>query len=83
MKEDIKLSETSEIKTWGCCSQGVSSMESEFNKNVFMPNEKAEGDIKIDNSQCKVAVTSVKFAIVQEMRQNIGGHHNFESKTII
>ncbi len=58
-------------------------MEAEFNKNVFMPNEKAEGEIKIDNSQCKVAVTRVTFAIIQELTQKIGHHHNREQKTII
>lgn len=45
-------SETSEIKTWCCISQGTSSMSSVFNKNVFLPNEMAEGQIKINNEHC-------------------------------
>ena len=48
-----------------------------------MPNEKAEGEIKIDNSQCKVAVTRVRFSIIQELRQKIGHHHDTETKVII
>ena len=83
LEEDVTIKETSEITTWCCCSQGTSALEAEFNKNVFMPNEKAEGEIKIDNSQCKVAVTRVRFSIIQELRQKIGHHHDTETKVII
>lgn len=62
------IKETCEIKTWGCCSQGNSSIEAEFNKNVFTPHETAEGEIKINNSECKVAVASVTFGILQVTR---------------
>ena len=37
LKEDNVISETSEIKTWCCCSQGNSKLSVEFNKNVFTP----------------------------------------------
>ena len=50
LQTDQKISETSELKTWGCCAQGTSSLEAEFNKNVFTPQETAEGELKIDNS---------------------------------
>ena len=83
MKTDEKIAETSELKTWGCCAQGTSTLEAEFNKNVFTPQETAEGELKIDNSHCKLKVTRVRFSIEQELRQHIGHHHNAVTKTII
>ena len=83
LKEDNVISETSEIKTWCCCSQGKSTMSAEFNKNVFTPQENAEGEIKIDNSECGVGVSKVSFSIEQVIKQKIGGHKNTEVKTII
>ena len=82
-KSDISLSETSEIKTWGCCAQGTSKLEAKFNKNVFTPAEDAEGDLMIDNSNCKVKVKEVKFAIEQVLKQKVGHHTHTERKTII
>ena len=83
MRTDQTLSETSEIKTWGCCAQGTSSLKAEFNKNVFTPDETAEGDLKIDNSNCKVAVKEVRFSIEQVVKQRIGHHTHTETRTII
>ncbi len=83
LKTDETISETSEIKTWCCCSQGTSSMTAKFNKNVFTPQEDAEGEIKIDNEHCNIGVSKVKFAITQVVKQKIDGHHNSEHKTII
>ena len=77
------LQETSEIKTWGCCAQGTSSLTAEFAKNVFTPDETAEGDLKIDNSNCKVKVTEVKFSIEQVLKQRVGDHTHTETRTII
>lgn len=77
------LKETSEIKTWMCCSQGNSSLAAEFNKNVFTPAEHAEGELKIDNGSCKIAVKKVTFSIEQVMKQHIGHHNHVETKTII
>ena len=45
-------SSSNEITTWCCMKQGESKMETIFNKNVFAPNEIAEGQIKVDNSKC-------------------------------
>ena len=77
------IKETSEIKTWGCCAQGTSSLTAEFSKNVFTPAEKAEGDLKIDNSNCKVKVKEVKMAIVQVLKQKVGHHTHTENRTIL
>jgi len=83
LKEDTVLEETSEIKTWLCCNQGKSKMKCEFAKNVYTPDEEAEGEVKIDNSDCKLAVTKVTFSIVQVLKQKIGHHKHHEEKTII
>jgi hypothetical protein len=77
------MKETSEIKTWGCCAQGTSALEAEFAKNVFTPQEVAEGDLKIDNGNCKVKVKEVRFSIEQVMKQRIGHHSHTEKRTII
>lgn len=43
----------------------------------------AEGELKIDNSQCKVAVKEVRFSIEQVVKQRIGNHTHTEKRTII
>ena len=58
-------------------------MKVEFAKNVYTPDEEAEGEIKIDNENCKLAVTKVTFSIVQRLQQHIGHHRHVEEKTII
>lgn len=77
------IKETSEIKTWGCCAQGTSSLEAEFAKNVFTPMEVAEGELKINNSNCKVKVKEVRFSIEQVLKQKVGHHSHTEKRTII
>ena len=77
------IKETSEIKTWGCCAQGTSSLNAEFAKNVYTPEEVAEGDLKIDNGNCKVKVKEVKFSIEQVLKQKVGHHTHTERRTII
>lgn len=83
LKEGTSISETTELKTWGCCAKGASTLKAEFNKNVFTPADTAEGVIKIDNSACGLAVTKVSFSILQVVTQKVGGHHQTESKTIV
>ena len=50
---------------------------------MFTPDEDAEGKIEIDNSQCKIAVTKVQFAILQVVSQKIKHHNQRTTKTII
>ena len=57
LQEKVEISETQNIKTCCCCDQGPSALKAKFNKNVFTPDETAEGKIEIDNSQCKIAVS--------------------------
>ena len=58
-----EISETNEVKTWGCCAQGSTSLKVKFNKNIFTPQEEAEAIVEIDNSQCNLAINGVKLAI--------------------
>ena len=83
LKTDAVIEETCEIKTWGCCSQGASALKAEFNKNVFTPREVAEGEININNSACKLAVTDVCFFIEQVITQKIKAHRQEERIIII
>ena len=78
-----EISETSEIKTWGCCAQGTSSMKAKFNKNIFSPQEEAEANVEIDNSQCNLAIKGVKLAIRQELKQKIGRRHSHDIYMIL
>jgi len=50
---------------------------------VFTPQEEAEGEIKIDNSECNIAVSEVSFAIRQVLKQKIDGHHQMEENVIL
>ena len=61
-------SETSNIKTWCCIDQGTSTMSSVFNKNVFMPNEVAEGQVRINNEHCGLNAHRVSFYVEQVLR---------------
>ena len=83
VQANTTISETSEIKTWCCCSQGTSSLKAQFNKNVFTPMEDAEGELEIDNSECKVGVSKVEFALLQVVKQRIGHHHESTEREIL
>lgn len=52
-----------EIKTWCCISQGTSKLTTEFEKNVYTPLECAKAKIKVDNAQCQIDCTEVKFMV--------------------
>ena len=58
-------------------------MKAKFNKNVFTPMEDAEGELEIDNSDCKVGVSKVEFALQQVVKQRIGGHSDVTTREII
>lgn len=76
-------SETSNIKTWCCCDQGTSTMSSVFNKNVFMPNEIAAGEIKINNEHCQLGVSRVSFYVEQVLTVRCGHHsHTYRNRLV-
>lgn len=58
-------------------------MKSVFNKNVFMPNEHAEGKIKINNEECKLAVGAVQFFVEQRLTVTAENHSHVYSKKLV
>lgn len=50
-------------------------MKVNFNKNVFYTNEVAQAFICVDNSECGMAVSQIKFELCQSM--NLMGTHNW------
>jgi hypothetical protein len=73
-KEDVEKKDRDHIKTWCCLDQGHSELKCEFNKTVFQPNEVAEAECKIDNSDCKIDVTSVTMKVMMCGKITIDGH---------
>ena len=75
--------EVSQITTCCCMDQGTSKMWSEFEKNIFLPNEIVRGFVHVDNEHCAIACKEVKFAIEQRMQFDIHGHHHTITKHMI
>ena len=63
MQEDNVIRDVVYAKNFNCLDKGVSIVSSKFNKNVFTAAELAEGEIRIDNSNCKLPVRNVIFSI--------------------
>lgn len=70
--------EESKISTWCCIDQGVSKMWANYEKNIYTPNEVAKAMIHVDNSQCTLAVTQVKFFVEQRCTIKTGGFGNHQ-----
>lgn len=85
-KTNEQQQETSIVKTWCCIDQGVSSMWSTFEKNIYTPQETARAMIHVDNSRCQLPVTRCRFFIEQRMTiRGVGpfAHtHSFTNKLI-
>ena len=54
-----------DITIFMCCPKGLSEVTCKFSKNVFTPNEEAQGEIFIDNSRCRLPVRSVMMELKQ------------------
>ena len=65
LQEDNVIRDVIHASTLNCLKKGSSILTSKFNKNVFTPAENAEGEIRIDNSKCKLPVKAVIFSIEQ------------------
>lgn len=48
-------------------------MGSEFEKNIFMPNECVRGFVHVDNEHCTIDCTKVEFAVQQRFQMTIHG----------
>ena len=54
-------------------------MTVKFSKNVFYSNEVVNADVHFNNSQSDVAVSSVVFKVVQDMRLRVQNHSKSET----
>lgn len=61
------------ITTCCCMDQGSSEMKTTFDKTVYVPTETAQAVAKIDNKDCKLAVSRVAFKL--QMSLDIKTHH--------
>jgi hypothetical protein len=77
-KANEQQQETSKIKTWCCIDQGISSMWATFERNIYTPQETAKAMIHVNNQQCTLPVTRVKFFV--EQKTTIRGHGAFGYK---
>ena len=75
--------EAQDIKTWCCISQGISSLKTDFEKNIYEPIETAKALLTIDNSQCAVGVKEVTFAVEQRLHIRADGMDNHSSHELI
>lgn len=63
LQEDHIIRDVIHASILNCCKQGYSILSSKFNKNVFTPAERAEGEIRIDNSNCRLPIRTVIFSV--------------------
>ena len=63
LTENNSISDVHYVKTLRCCRMGHTKLTSKFNKNVFTPIEHAEGEIRIDNSNCSIPIKTVSFCV--------------------
>ena len=57
-----------------CCSRGFATLKTDFEKNIYCPNEVAKAIMSIDNTESKVDSKGIQFAVVQNMNIVIKGH---------
>lgn len=78
-----KQQEVSRIKTCCCLDKGTSTMYSEFEKNVFLPNETVKGYVHVDNDHCQIACTNVHFAAEQRLNLHVDHHNHHVNKDLV
>ena len=77
LKNQITTKEVSinqEVTSCCCCSKGTVSMWTAFEKNAYAPGEQARVVTEVDNSKCEVAVTNIRFELVQYIQLSAQGH---------
>ena len=63
----IKQVKEDNITTCCCVNQGVSKLETVFDKDTFEPHEHCKVNVLIDNSKCNVDIKRIRFGIEQEI----------------
>lgn len=59
-----KHDDTDHITAWCCIDKGKSKLKVYFEKDVYEPGEEAAVKYFVDNSECKVDLTGVNFALI-------------------
>lgn len=61
-------------ETTNCCcfKTGVVSLKTEFEKNIYCPNEVAKAIVTVDNSMTSTDARTISFGVVSTMRIKIG-----------
>jgi len=83
LREGEAQSEKSDISTCCCIPQGTSTLKTDFEKNIYCPNEVARAIMHIDNSDCKVDVTQITFAVEQRIVIHIKGHNHTTVRNLV
>lgn len=58
-------------------------MGSTFSKNIFVPNERVDGIISINNNECQLAVKTVRFFVEQVLHLRIGHHSHTVRRKLV
>ena len=69
-----EVSLNKEVTTCCCFGQGKVSMKTYFEKDAYVPGETARVVSEIDNSQCKLKITNINFALNQHITLRAGNH---------
>jgi len=67
LRQDETQIEKSKINTCCCISQGTSCLSTDFEKNIYLPNEVAKAIMKCDNILCKADTKKITFAVQQKI----------------
>lgn len=52
LQEDVSIASKQELTNCCCVSKGFSTLKTDFEKNIYCPNECAKAIMTIDNSEC-------------------------------
>jgi len=75
-KMNEQQGEVANLKTWCCIDQGTSHMWVNYEKNIYTPQEVCRAFINIDNSNCTLNCTQVKFWLEQRLTLHSRGFGN-------
>jgi len=72
--EGFSQEKKSQLKNWLCCSGGESLLRVRFEKNCYFFGEKAQVLLQLDNTNSKLDILGIKFALVQKVTVRAKGN---------
>ena len=72
----------SELTNYGCIGKGFSSLKTEFEKNIYCPNEVAKAIVTVDNSGATIDTDTVTFAVAQHFKITIEGREYKDERVL-